>query len=264
MDTLTALIIAKNESSNIADCVESLREVAGEIIVLDGGSADGTAELAEKLGARVIRDGNWEGFGRQRQKLQGYARTDWCLWLDADERLTPELAAEIREFVAKASPNEILSIPRLNHVFGIRVKHCGYYPDRVLRVHNRTHTGYNDSAVHEKLILRPDSAVVNARNGMLHYTYRTCRSMFEKQIKYCDEWAAARYAKTGRGCLAATPFLKAGYSFFRTYCLQGGFLDGKIGFFISASTACYTFNKYLILYQLAMRDAHNKTDGAHS
>ena len=256
MTSISALVIARNESANIAECIKSMQDIADEIIVLDGGSKDDTVNIAESLGARVVHHHEWEGYGKQRQKLQKYATKDWCVWLDADERLTPELREEIRAFTEKAKTNEILNISRANHAFGIRIRHCGYFPDRVLRVHSRTYTTYNDSLVHEKLVLPADAKIIDSKNSMLHYTYDTYLNMQMKQVKYASEWAKNKYTKKGRGCCFLTPFIKGGFSFLRKYIFQLGILDGRIGFLISASTSSYTFNKYLCLYQIAMEKKH--------
>ena len=256
MASLSALVIARNESANISECIKSMQGLADEIIILDGGSTDNTVEIAESLGARVVKHPEWEGYGKQRQKLQNYAVCDWCLWLDADERLTEELRKEIKDFIEKAGQNEILNISRANHAFGVRIRHCGYFPDRVMRVHFRTYTRYNDSLVHEKLLLPADAKTVNSKNSMIHYTYDTYMTMQLKQTKYAAEWAKNRFCKTGRGCLFITPFIKGGFSFIRKYLFQLGILDGRMGFLISASTSSYTFNKYLCLYQLALEKKH--------
>ena len=256
MASLSALVIARNESANIAECIKSMQDIADEIIILDGGSTDDTVKIAEGFGARVVHHPEWEGYGKQRQKLQNYATCDWCLWLDADERLTDELRHEIREFIEKARQNEVLNISRANHVFGVRIHHCGYFPDRVYRVHYRTYTKYNDSLVHEKLDLPSDAVTVNSKNSMIHYTYATYQNLLFKQTKYADEWAKNRYQKKHKGCCFITPFVKAAFAFFRMFFLQLGFLDGRMGFLISACASSYTFNKYLCLYQIALE--HNR------
>ena len=248
MSTLSALIITHNEEKHIGDCIKSLQDIADEIILLDSASTDRTKETAESLGAKVYTDTDWQGYGIHRQKTQKFATCDWCVWLDADERITPELGKEIKECISGAENNQILNISRANHVFGIRVRHCGYFPDRVMRVHNRLYTTYNDSKVHEKLLTPEGTKIINSKNSLLHYTYADYIDLQNKQIKYADLWAADRLAKKNKGCCFITPFIKGAFAFFRQYVLQLGFLDGKIGLTISSCTAMYTFNKYMTLH----------------
>lgn len=253
MPTLATLIIAKNEEKNIVDCIKSVKEFSDEIVVLDGGSTDNTREVATELGAKIVFNDDWEGYGKQRQKLQKNTDCDFCLWLDADERVTPKLAEEIKDFVSKAKDNEILSISRANHAFGKRIRFCGYYPDRVLRLHKNSYTTYNDSLVHEKLVEKEDTVIRKSKNDLLHYTYTSDEMLLNKQIRYCTEWSQNYYQRKHKSCSMLKAYVKCVFSFLIRYILQLGILDGSIGFYISRTTARYTFMKYKFLHDLGKK-----------
>ena len=138
--TLAAVLIVKNEADNLADCFATLDWV-DEIVVLDSGSTDATQAVAEAAGARFFVNSDWPGFGKQRQIAQSHVQSDWVLWVDADERLTPELRTSIEAVLAKPKANTVYSIPRLSWVFGRFIRHCGWYPDRVLRLYPKALTG---------------------------------------------------------------------------------------------------------------------------
>lgn len=260
MPSISVIIIARNEKNNIEDCVRSAQLVADEVVVFDGDSTDNTATLAQALGAKAfsVPATQWQGYGEQRRRAQSKATGDWCFWLDADERITPELAAEIKDFVVKKPRNAIMAVPRLNHAFGACIRHCGYYPDRVLRLHHRDYTRYNDSLVHEKLELPSDAQIINAKADLVHYTYVSMEQLLRKQVSYGLQWADNRYRKTQKGCFWFTPFMKGAFMFLRKYFILGGFLDGKAGFVISATSVTYTFSKYMALYVLAFKARQEK------
>lgn len=257
MSTITALVITKNEEQHIKACVESSKLVADEIIIFDSNSTDKTAEIATSLGAKVINCDNFDGFGPQRQKAQKHATQEWCFWLDADERVTYELAKEIKNFVNSAKDNEVLAIPRANHCFGKLIKYSGWSPDFVLRVHKRTYTTYNNSLVHEKLELKPDSKIVKCQKKLTHFTYLSYESMLTKNVKYSEIWASNKYIKTNKTCSFITPIIKAIGNFFINYFIRLGFLDGRLGFILCVVSSFYTFNKYANWYCMKYK---NKMD----
>lgn len=248
-NTVSVIILCKEANDRFVECVNSAKSLANEIIVYSSNSDDILLnKLSEQHSFKVFYDTKWDGFGIQRQKAQQYVTSNYCLWLDSDEVLTDKLVAEIKRFLSTAKENDILAIPRLNHVLGLKVKHCGWYPDYVLRLHSNKYTTYNDFFVHEKLILKDDSKVTHAKNYLLHYTYDSLENMYHKQQTYCSLWAKNTYLKKHKFCSLITPFYKAAFMFVKKYLLQLGFLDGKIGLIVSATSAQYTFTKYMILY----------------
>ena len=135
---LSVIIITKNEAANIAACLKSVA-FADEFIVVDSGSTDGTVELAQALGARVEITSDWPGFGPQKNRALDLATGDWVLSIDADERVTPELAREIQDVLANPRA-DAYEIARLSNFCGKDIRHSGWWPDYVLRLFTVSYT----------------------------------------------------------------------------------------------------------------------------
>ena len=247
MPTLSVVMIAKNEAHNLVACLRSCEGLADEVVVIDGGSTDNTVALARDLGAKVVCKTDWEGFGKQRRFAQSQVSSDWVFWIDADERLTPELKSAIKAAVDRDDRQAIYSVARLSSVFGRFIRHSGWYPDRVLRLHPRGLTQYTESAVHERLEL-PDRAVVRPLSGdLLHYTYQDLHHYLVKSAQYADLWAQQRQAQGKKGSLIQGVLHGVG-CFLRMYVLKAGFLDGKQGLLLALLSAHSTFAKYADLW----------------
>jgi len=245
--SVTAVLIVKNEEKHLAACLETVKGWVDEILVYDSGSSDATEAIAASYGARFIQDTHWEGFGRQRQKAQTHVRTDWCLWLDADERITPELKASIQAALAKPEPNTIYTLPRLTWAYGRFIRHCGWYPDPCLRLYPTALTQFNTSLVHENLELRPDLRVHPLKGDLLHFSYDSLEHHLAKAAKYASAWAEERAKKGKRSSLlqAAAHGL---FSFLKMYLLRAGFLDGRAGLLLSYLGGHSAFIKYASLW----------------
>lgn len=126
MPTISVAMIVKNESQDLAQCLETVKGWVDEIIILDSGSSDNTKEIALQYGAKFYENTDWQGFGKQRQLAQQYVTSDYVLWLDADERVTPELKQSIQQAVSSNEPNTVYQIPRLSEVFGRQIRHSGW------------------------------------------------------------------------------------------------------------------------------------------
>ena len=244
--TLAAVLIVKNEAENLADCLATLDWV-DEIVVLDSGSTDDTQEIATRAGARFYINADWPGFGKQRQIAQAHVQSDWVLWVDADERVTPELKASIEKVLAKPTQNVVYSMPRLSWVFGRFIRHCGWYPDRVLRLYPKTLTGYDDALVHEKVQIRKGIKVRKLKGDLLHYTYRNLEHYLVKSAGYAAAWAEQRQQKGKKASLSQGALHAVG-CFIKMYILKAGFLDGKQGLLLSQLSAHSTFVKYADLW----------------
>lgn len=245
--SLAAVLIVHNEEANLAACLASVQGWVDEIVILDSGSTDSTAEIAAQFGARVYQSTDWPGFGIQRQRAQQHVTADWCLWLDADERLTPELKASIQAVIACPTRHTVYSLPRLNWLFGRHIRHCGWYPDRVLRLYPTALTRYNDALVHEKVEMSTDMQVQPLNGDLLHFPYRDLEHYLSKSARYAKAWADGRAARGKRTSLLAG----AGHAlgcFLRMYLLKAGFLDGRAGLLISLLSAHSTFVKYADLW----------------
>ncbi|MGO4999633.1 glycosyltransferase family 2 protein [Oceanisphaera sp. W20_SRM_FM3] len=244
--TLAAVLIVKNEADNLADCLATLDWV-DEIVVLDSGSTDATQAVSEAAGARFFVNSDWPGFGKQRQLAQSHVQSDWVLWVDADERITPELKNNIAAVLAKPKANTVYSIPRLSWVFGRFIRHCGWYPDRVLRLYPKALTGYNDALVHEKVHINKGVKVIKLKGDLLHYTYRDLEHYLVKSAGYASAWAEQRQLRGKKGSLGQGVLHGLG-CFIKMYVIKAGFLDGKQGFLLSVLSAHSTFVKYADLW----------------
>ncbi|PMR74684.1 glycosyltransferase family 2 protein [Billgrantia endophytica] len=243
--SLAAVLIVKNEESNLRACLETL-QWADEIVVLDAGSRDATCDIAREFTDKVVVNADWQGFGVQRQRAEALVESEWILMIDADERVTPELRASIADAVSSEEP-AICTLPRLSWCFGDYIRHSGWYPDRVARLYPRTRAGYDAALVHEK-VQNPQSLPVKPLRGdLLHFTYRDLRHYLEKSAHYAQAWAEQRAARGKQGSLSAG-FVHGIGCFLRMYLLKAGFLDGRQGLLLAVLSSHSTFAKYADLW----------------
>ena len=237
---ISAILITKNEAINLADCLESLR-FCQEWVVLDGVSTDGTVEIANRYGCRVISDPDWRGFGIQKQRALDAATGDWVLSIDADERITPELAKEIQQAI-QSNKADAYYIKRRSQFLGKWMNHGGWYPDRVLRLARRERARFDPTPIHEKMIV--SGAVAELDHPMLHYSYRSIEDVLAKQKTYALA-SGAKKAAGGQDAGITSALLRSSWTFIRLFVLQLGFLDGRHGLIAALAKAQETFWKYL-------------------
>ena len=248
---LSIVLITLNEERNIERCLKSLKFSKKvfqqqEIIVVDAQSADLTATVAKKLGAKVfIR--NWKGFGDQKNWSLSIATGDWILSLDADEELTPKLIAEI-EKTAKASEEGVdgYFIKRKAFFLGKWIRHCGWWPDSQLRLIKRGKGSFTLEPVHEGLEVKGKTLELD--EPMNHYTYDSIHQYLEKMNRYSDLAIldVKQKKKTfWKFYVTVAPFL----TFFRMYVSRRGFLDGWHGFMVCGLSAFHDFCKYAKLWE---------------
>lgn len=244
MNSLSAVLIVKNEASNLAACLKTLDWV-DEIIVLDSGSTDDTCSIAESFGAKVhVRD-DWAGFGEQRLRAQRLATSEWVFMIDADERVTPELQQSIMALI-QGGP-AIGRIARLSWCFGGFIRHAGWYPDWIDRVYPRELAQYNTNLVHEKLENIAGLPVQKLQGDLLHYTYDSMNHYLTKSAHYAELWAEARDKKGKKGSLGSALIHGIG-CFLRMYLFRLGFLDGRQGLLLALLSAHSTFVKHADLW----------------
>ncbi|NLP41419.1 MAG: glycosyltransferase family 2 protein [Veillonellaceae bacterium] len=244
MNKLTIIILTYNEQRHIKECIESAK-FANEILVVDSGSSDDTVRIAQDNGARVISHPITDGFAAQRNFALKQANTEWVMFLDADERITPKLAGEIIQAV-KSDSVLAYEIPRRNIAFGHWLRYGGWYPDYCLRLYPRTEVVY-DGIVHEKAIV--NIAKQKLKYPLDHYTYDDWDRYFIKFNSYTTLMASQLYEKGKRANILSIVFRPI-WAFFRTYILKLGFLDGKMGFIMAAFHYFYTMAKYVKLYYM--------------
>jgi len=246
VSTISAVLIVKNESEEIIDCLKTVDWV-DEIVVMDSGSTDDTIEKARGLGARTFVNADWQGYGVQRQRAQQQATCDWVFMVDADERVTDELREEVRAIVKENNQFKVYAVPRLSYCFGRYIRHGGWYPDYVVRLYPRLKAQYGPEQVHEKLHYDDDMAVVKLKGDLLHFTYRDLQHYLLKSAGYAAAWGQER-AEQGRRATLLQGLLHGVGCFARMYVLRAGFLDGRQGLLLALLSAHSTFAKYADLW----------------
>jgi glycosyltransferase involved in cell wall biosynthesis len=241
---LSAVLITRNAASQIEACLASVA-FANEIVVVDSGSDDGTCETAASRGARVVRK-EWLGFGRQKQFAVEQAAHDWVLCVDADERVSPPLAASIRRALeAPASP--VYRMARRNRFLGRWLAHGEGYPDWSPRLFDRRQARWSDDAVHEKVLYAVTPGTLEG--DLLHDSAEDLAVYLEKQNRYTS-LAARQLYERGRTAGAAELVLSPVVRFLKFYVLRLGFLDGVPGL-VHISIGCMnSFHKYAKLIEL--------------
>ncbi|MDO5667910.1 MAG: glycosyltransferase family 2 protein [Alcaligenaceae bacterium] len=245
--TLAIAMIVKNEARLLAKCLESVAGLADEIVILDSGSTDETEAIARRYTDKFYLNTKWPGFGPQRQLAQSYVKTDWILWLDADEVVTEELANSIRQVLDQNKSDSIYSLRRLSWAFGQFIRYGSWNPDVVARLYPTALSGYNDNLVHESVIIPKGVKVIELEGKLLHYTYNSMAEYLAKSVKYAEAWAEQR-AVAGQSASIGKAVLKSLGRIFRDYIFKKGFLDGRAGFMIAAMTVQEVFNKYAMLH----------------
>jgi len=246
---LSVVIITRNEEAAIGACLGSV-SWADEVIVLDSGSTDKTVDIARSKGAKVTVNSDWPGFGPQKNRALELATCDWAFSIDADERVTPELAAEIRSVITSSNPKPGYEMPRLSSYCGRYMRHSGWWPDYVTRLFRRGKARFSDDLVHERLIV--DGEVGQLTGTLMHESFGSLEQVLEKVNRYSSLSAEQMNAQGRRGGVA-TAVLHGVGAFFRTYVLKAGFLDGREGFMLAVSNAEGAYYKYVKLFLLNRR-----------
>ena len=248
MPTLSVILITRNEEANLRDCLASLEGLAQQVVVVDTASTDGTIAIAQEFGATIAQPADWPGFGPQKNRALDLATCDWILSLDADERLTPELRSEIAAVLANPGHTTCFAIPRLSWYCGRFIRHSGWNPDYVDRLFQRGKARFSNDLVHERLI--PSGSVVKLKNHMLHYSFMNYSQVLQKIDRYSSASAEQAFAKGKR----SSPLAAIGHgawSFFRTYIMRLGFLDGPQGFSLALANAQGSYYRYMKICELA-------------
>jgi glycosyltransferase involved in cell wall biosynthesis len=248
---LTVTVITRNEAADIGDALASVAW-ADEIVVVDSESTDETAAIARRHNARVVVR-EWPGYVGQKNHAASLASHDWILSLDADERVTPGLAAEIKALMARA-PEAIghaaFRIPRVTWHLGRWIRTTDWYPDYQVRLYDRRAAQWSGRYVHEAVAVRGTTG--RLRGELQHYAYRDIADHLETIDRYTT-LAARQMQESGRRAslleIAGHPPL----AFLRNYIAHGGIRDGVPGVIISAMNAYYVFLKFSKLWELRRR-----------
>lgn len=250
MSKISIVIITKNEAHNIVECIVSAKKVSNDIVVVDSGSTDETVLLAKKEQAHV-RSISWRGYGNARNTGAALAANDWILSLDADERVTDELAAAISA-IDFTAPNTIYGFRRLNFFGDQQINHGSLAHDRVFRLYNRNYNSWNFVPVHERLVGKNPRRCTLGSHAE-HYGIRTEAHYLQKKMGYAY-LCALKYKQEQRKFISALRVFSPAFNFVKAYIFQLGFLDKRIGFIIARINAHYTRKKYEQLQQMIKED----------
>lgn len=268
---ISATILVKNAQDTIGECLESLREF-DEIILLDNGSSDDTLKIAREFDALYgnlrIYSSEFIGFGALKNLAISYAKNDWIFSIDSDEVLESRTLELLKNLFGSESgsnsessdtskqstlhtgklpaPNTIYALPRKNLYNGEWIKACGWYPDFVTRIFNKTYTRFNDNIVHESIIIPKDTHLIKLDSGVKHYAFENITHLLDKLQKYSSLWAQQHTHKSSSPLKA---IIRGSWSFVRNYVFKKGFLYGYKGFVISVCNALGVFFKYMKLYE---------------
>jgi glycosyltransferase involved in cell wall biosynthesis len=245
---ISATVITFNEEKNIAAALESL-SWADEIIVVDSESGDATVEIALRYTSRVFVRG-WPGYSAQKNFAADQARNDWVFSLDADERVSDELARELARLGPDAGSRYAgFDMARLTYYLGRWIKHSGWYPDYKLRLYNRKRGRWRGDYVHESLDV--DGDVGRLGGNLLHYTIRDASEHHLRIDRYTSLAAEQSHAQ-GKRASPATLFFAPLATFMRSFIVKRGFMDGVQGLAIAFFAAHYAFLKALKLWEKNM------------
>lgn len=241
---LSAVLITKNAAARLEGCLESLR-FCDEIVIVDSGSSDGTCEIAKRFGAQLI-ERDWLGFGRQKQYAVDQASHDWVLCIDADERITSELASSIgNALVNPVAP--VYRMSRRNRFLGRWLRHGEGYPDWSARLFDRRSARWSDDPVHEKVLYAVTPGTL--QGDLLHESAEDLREYLDKQNRYTS-LAARQLFDSGQSASVAQLIASPLVRFVKFYFLRLGVLDGLPGLAHTTIGCMNSFMKYAKLAEL--------------
>jgi (heptosyl)LPS beta-1,4-glucosyltransferase len=247
MPRLTVLIPCKNERRHLAECIGSVRGIADEILVADSGSSDESRQIARDLGCRVI-EREYVNSANFKNWAIPQASHPWVLVVDADERVTPKLAAEIRELLAAGPRHDAYRLRRELYFLGHRIKHCGVSDGLLVRLFRRDPCRYQSRRVHADVQV-PGGNIGRLQGKLLHYTALDLDDFLARQQRY-STWSALDAYDAGKRSTLAKMLLHAPLRFAQLYLLRRGFLDGRAGLVVCGIMAYYTFLKDAKLWAL--------------
>ena len=245
VDGLSVIVIARNEEKDLPGCLDSVKGLASEIVLADSGSTDRTLDIARAAGAAVFHQ-EWQGYGKQKQAAMDRARGPWILNIDADERVTPGLAAEIRATLAKDPRENGFSIPFRHYFLGRRLRFGRFSTETHVRLFRKDAAKYGAQQIHEGIEVRPP---LGRLSGVIdHHSYRDLSEYLDKCNRYTSMIAEKRFAEGHR--FHVWHHLRLPAEFLMRYFLRLGFLDGEPGFTYSLLSSYYVWLKFAKLRDL--------------
>ncbi len=256
MKKISAVIITYNEEKNIERCLRSLQGVADEILVVDSYSTDATKSICATFGVRFLQH-PFEGHIQQKNYAMAQAQYNWVLSLDADEVLSEALQQSILSAKQQKEGWAGAKMNRLSSYCGHWIRHCGWYPDRKLRLWNREKGEWGGENPHDKVVMQEGTSTILLKGDLLHYTYHTLSEHIRQMDKFSEIAAQEAYRKGKKVFPLWDLWLYPSFVFFKMFILKRGFLDGYYGWIVCKNGAYYRFLKYLKLNELYRQEKGN-------
>lgn len=257
--SLSVCIITKNEADRVRLCLESVKHLANEIVVLDSGSTDGTVDILREYTDKIwITD--WPGFGAQKQRCLEKASMEWVLFIDADESLDPEAQQALAALLAQPHIDEVAFTIKwavIRHGTRLRFGRSARAP---LRLFKREGASFTQVPVHEA-VLHPAGKVGRLQGFLLHYTVRDYGHALQKNAQYGWLGSQKYFERGKRNNSLLLVCLRACWTFFQIYILRGGFLDGRVGFLVAMDYMQTNFAKHAGLWTLTQEEKQARQQG---
>jgi glycosyltransferase involved in cell wall biosynthesis len=253
MPKISVYIIAYNEAAKVAATIASA-QWADEVVLVDSNSTDGTQEIATRLGAKVVQV-EFKGFGDLRNQAIAACSGDWIFSLDADERCTPEVAAEVKDICAAPDSLDVYRVPRRNFFMGRWIRHSGWYPNfRQPQLFRKGAMSYDLKPVHEGYVLHSDKPLGTLKNSIWQFPFKNMAEVMHKANRYSSLGAE----KIGHKKISMASALSHGiWSFLKHYVFKLGFLDGWAGFVIALGNFEGTFYRYVKAFEIQQGEHWN-------
>lgn len=245
---ISAVIICYNEAANISNCLQSILGVVDEIIVIDSGSSDGTQDKAKDLDA-IVYQRAFDDYATQKNWGHDKAKHSWILSLDADESLSPELRTSLMALKKTSPKATAFAMNRKNFLGNQAIHHGSWYPDRKIRLFQKTEANWGYRNPHEVLQLAPGVEIKRLEGDILHKSHKDIQA-FRKKNTYYAHLSAQEMWNNGKVMPSGIALAKAIFRFIKEYFLQSGFLDGKAGWQIALANAHYTWLKYYLALEM--------------
>lgn len=244
---LSVAIITLNEEKNIARCIESVKEIADEIVVVDSYSTDATEQICEQYGVKFIKQ-KFLGHVEQKNFAIDQTSNEWVLSLDADEALSEQLQKEVK--TVKESPQtNAYQMPRMTNYLGKWIRHTDWYPDKKIRLFHRDLARWGGTNPHDSIILEEGTSLKNLKGDILHYSYYSIQQHLTQLNKFTDINAQEAFKK-GKKATFVKIYLNPIWKFSYSYFFRLGILDGYKGFLVCSISSFATFAKYIKLKEL--------------
>lgn len=247
---LSVGLITFNEEKNLPRTLDSILEIAGEIIIVDSGSTDKTIEIAQKYNADIYSE-EWKGYGLQKNSVIDKCNGEWILLIDADEEISKELKEKIKKIISDEKSKKVYKTNFTAVCFGKKIRYGGWSKHYRVRLFRKESGRYNDREVHEKFITNEETGVI--KEEIYHHTYENLEDYFNKFNRYTTE-SARQYKKQNKKKSFIIFYLDSMFKFFKMYILKLGFLDGYEGYLLAKLSSFYVFTKYAKLKERNLND----------